>query len=482
MSSRCLIAVDLGTQSLRVSVLGLDGARLWSRQRPVFTTSDGERQEQDPLRWRDDLLSGLTAAASAGFVPDAILTSGPLAGWVVVNANGAPITPALMYNDTRSEADVATVAAALPVGATVPRLTIADPLPHALRLRREAPAVSNTMKHLLDATGWLNYVLTGVPTLNAYTGIRLYDADTRQRLGLSASTFGRVVDVGQAIAPLDAALADAFGWLRIPVVAATFDSKCAYLGSGIAAPGEALDISGTVTSFGVVSPMPIRDPEDRVYAVPFGSSHLVRGSTAAAGSVIEWAREVFGLSVEGLNALALAEPVLADDPVFVPYLAGARAPLWHPRARGSLSGLSIATRRPAVARAIYAGLALSLRHIVETIESCAVPVESIRLAGGLARSDALSQIKADILGRPMLRLDEVELTTAGLAAIGATSLGAYPDIGSAAQSFSHTAKAFKPRLERKDADRLYARYLKSAGLSVSLAQPRPRMDSRASAA
>src|SRR5690606_27344904 len=110
------------------------------------------------------------------------------------------------------------------------------------------------------------------------------------------------------------------------------------------------------------------------------------------------------------------------DPIFVPYLSGARAPLWRPRARGRLTGLSICTSRADLARSLYAGLALSVRHIVETIESCGANVADIRLAGGLSRSGALAQMKADILGRPVTVMADPELTTIGMAAIGATHL------------------------------------------------------------
>jgi sugar (pentulose or hexulose) kinase len=327
--------------------------------------------------------------------------------------------------------------------------------------------------YLLDATGWLNFVLTGQATLSAYTALRLYDAGSRAQLDLAGVSFGRTVEVGDVIGTLGETLAQSLGWSRVPVVAATFDSKCAYIGSGIAAPGEAMDISGTVTSFGVVSATRIVDPENRVYAVPFGERWLVRGSTAAAGSIIEWAREALAMSIGEMDNMALEAPIRPDiDPVFVPYLAGARAPLWRPRARGSLIGLAIGTSRADLARALYAGLALSVRHIVETIEGCGAAVSSIGLAGGLSRSAALAQIKADILGRPVTVMAESELTTLGMVAIGAAHFGAYATIAAAARALAADAATYRPRLARAEADALYARYLRGAGLSVSLVPQR----------
>lgn len=475
MNGRTILAIDLGTQSLRVTLLDLDGKRLWSWQRPVSTSSDGRRQEQDTTEWLALLHQGLQSAAAACPPPALILASGPLAGFVPLDAAGEPLALACMYNDTRSEPDLVEVEAAVATGTTVPRLTIADPLPQALRLRRERPDILSAAAHFLDATGWLNFVLTGETTISAYTALRLYDEKTRERLGANAIPFGRRVEVGEKIAPLSAGLATALGWPRIPVIAATFDSKCAYLGSGIAAAGEALDISGTVTSFGVVAPERIIDPENRIYSVPFGGTWLVRGSTAGAGSVLEWMRELFGLGVAEIDALALAGPICDDDPIFVPYLSGARAPLWRPRARGSLIGLSIGTDRAALARSFYAGLALSLRHIVDTIEACGAPVTSIRLAGGLSRSAAIAQFKADILRRPVTVMAESELTTLGMAAIGAAALGAFADIGAAARTFALPGTIYQPRLAPAQADALFARYLRAAGLSVALVPPRPKI-------
>lgn len=474
MTEPLILAIDLGTQSLRVTAIGTDGRRHWSLQRPVETRTDGIRQEQDVGQWRELLLSGLREAANAGMVPAVILASGPLAGWVPVSDSGDPAGPAVMYNDVRSEPDLPTVEAALPDGATVPRLTIADPLPHVLRMRREQVAALEDAAHFLDATGSLNFVLTGEATLSAYTALRLYDGATRVRLGVADIPFGRTVEVGDVIGTLTGPLAQWLGWPRVPVLAATFDSKCAYLGSGINRPGQALDISGTVTSFGVVSAKRIIDHDNRIYSVPFGDGWLVRGSTAAAGSIIEWARGTLALSIEEMDRLALEAPISAEaDPVFVPYLSGARAPLWRPRARGSLTGLSIGTSRADLARSIYAGLALSVRHIVDTIKSCGADVATIRLAGGLSRSAALAQIKADILGRPVTVMADAELTTIGMAAIGATHLGAFATIGAAASAFATDAITYHPRLAASEANALYARYLRGAGLSVSPVQRQP---------
>ena len=99
---------------------------------------------------------------------------------------------------------------------------------------------------------------------------------------------------------------------------------------------------------------------------------------------------------------------------------------------------------------------------------CGAAVGGIRLAGGLSRSAALAQLKADILGRPVTVMADAELTTIGLAAIGATHLGAFETIAAAAGALARDAATYRPGLDAGAANALYARYLRGAGLSISL--------------
>ena len=152
----------------------------------------------------------------------------------------------------------------------------------------------------------------------------------------------------------------------------------------------------------------------------------------------------------------------AEGLTFLPYLAGERTPWWKPRARGALLGLALDTSRAAIARAVYEGLAFSLAHIVRTVEDCGVRPREIRLAGGLARNDLLAQMKADILGVPLARLDDHELTTRGLTAIAAVGIGLYPDHGEAVRSVATIQRRFLPDPARAEAyrkaERRYRRY------------------------
>lgn len=461
-----LLAIDLGTQSLRLNAYDAEGRCPWSWAAPVDSMIDGDRFEQSPAQWALLLGQGLAAAQAAGLDPTAIAVAGPLAGYVPLDAEGGPLGPAVMYPDRRAAIDLARLQTALAQRGDDGglRATAADPLPQWLRLCREAPQQARRTLHFLDATGWLNHFLTGEATLNAYTALRLYDDTLRDAVNAADAPFGRVVAIGQAIGPLRPALAARHGFKRAFVHAATFDSKCAYLGSGLGVAGEATDISGTVSSLGVFWPRRVDDDARRIYSVPFGSGHLVRGSTAAAGSSLEWFRSSLQVSdAAALEQQARAAPAGAGGLSFLPYLSGERTPWWNAWASGAMLGLRLHTTREALARAVFEGLAYSVGHIAEVMRECGVELHNVRLAGGLARSELLCRIKADVLGVPVARLADHELTSAGLGAILAVAGGHCSDLVQASRRFARVQRWFEPDRSTQGAHQAaYQRYVAAA--------------------
>lgn len=448
-----ILAVDLGTQSLRFSIVAADGSKTWTWSCAISTRTQGDISEQDSTAWDESLREGFAQAKRAGAKFDAVAAAGPLAGWVPHDADGKALGPALMYFDKRSAADLAVLEESEGQRADGLRATIADPVPHLLRLRRESPEIYARTHRLLDATGHLNARLTGgVATLDIYTALRLPAADLARRLDIDVTKLGRPTRIGETIGTL----APEFG-APVPVIAASFDSKTAYIASGISKPGEALDISGTVTSFGVVAPKRLVDAQRRVYSVPLDEAWLVRGSMGGTGSILEWARG--DMPFKDYEKLAASAPPGAKGVTFLPFHSGARAPLWNPAMRGAYLGLSLDTDRAAMARAVFEGMALGLKHVAAAMAESGVTLDELRLAGGLARSDLLARLKADILGRPVVRCADHELTTLGLAVIAHTAIGAFPSRVAASRVLVRLADRIHPGPDAATYAPVYRRYV-----------------------
>ena len=457
-----LMTVDLGTQSLRLVAYDNIGRKQWTWSAPVDSHIDGDVYEQSPEQWESLLLQGLQEAQKAGVKPIAIAVAGTLAGYVALGSDGRALGAATMYPDRRATSQVTRVTQVLrDVGSDNGlRVHAADPFTQWLDLVARSPEKARHTRHFLDSTGWLNHLLSGESTLNAFTGLRLYDAKVREALSVANAPFGRIVEVGQDVGELRPELVSRFGFGRVRVISAAFDSKSAYLGAGLSSPGEAVDISGTVSSLGVLWPRRIDDPDRRIYSVPFVGQHLVRGSTAAAGSSLEWmCRNLLGEDPVALELLASQSPPGANGLTFLPYLSGERSPLWNPWASGAMLGLRLSSNSADFARAVFEGLAFSVGHIADVMRDCGVEMQSLRLAGGLARSSLLGQIKADVLGVPVAPFEDHELTSQGLAAILAVATEQAADLVEASRRINTIERWVEPQQSTRAAHReAYERY------------------------
>ena len=98
--------IDVGTQGVRAMIVATDGALLGQGSSPLTSHRDGAgRHEQSPDSWWTALV-GAVRAAVAGLPDDVHVTALALdatSGTVLVeDAGGAPVGPALMYDDARA--------------------------------------------------------------------------------------------------------------------------------------------------------------------------------------------------------------------------------------------------------------------------------------------------------------------------------------------------------------------------------------------
>jgi xylulokinase len=155
--------------------------------------------------------------------------------------------------------------------------------------------------------------------------------------------------------------------------------------------------------------------------------------------------------------VALGDP---QPVVFLPYLAGERAPLWDPTARGTFLGMTIATGARHLALAVLEGVAFAARHLLEACEHAAgIPVTSLRLSGGAARSPTWNAIKAAAHGRPIELMATLDSAVLGAALMGMVAAGLEPDLARAADRYAVVASVIEPDpAMRARLDELYPVY------------------------
>ena len=228
------------------------------------------------------------------------------------------------------------------------------------------------------------------------------------------------------------------------------------------AKGDAIDVGGAAGGFGVYWDTPLEVAGSFATIAPLPGLFIVGGAMAATGRAIDWFRTQIVAGVNSTEVLleeAAATPVGADGVLFLPYLAGERSPIWDSSARGAFVGLTLDHRRGHLTRAILEASAFAIRHVAEPILAAGVAVDEMRVCGGPARSETWNQVKADVTGFPVAVPTVLETAVVGAAVLGATGLGAYPDVPSAIHGMTRVAHRLAPRAEHRDRyDRAFEAY------------------------
>jgi xylulokinase len=461
--------INLGLGGVRCIVFDPAGRVLASAWRPVRTCTKGCRVEQDPQEWWDRTVQVVREATATGPVREALryLTVTASASCLLpVGRDGRPLTRAIMVSDRRAvrhAEQLEDLPAFWAVKARTGMKASADLyLPKILWLKEHRPEVARATWKYLSPSDYLLYRCTGEAVTDSNSALKFhlcphtarYPVDLLEDLEIAPETLPGVLRPGVRVGPLTPEAAARFGvGASVEVLVGTYDALCAVVGSGVSVPGEACDVSGTVTSVRLLTRDYLEDPLQRVFLVPWAGrprTWLAGGSNNCGGGLVEWAREVWLKDVTGdpyavLAGEARRAPAGARGLLFLPYLLGERAPVWDPDARGVFFGLEGCHSRGDMLRAICEAAAYSSRHILEVLQSLgAGAVERVYLSGGLARIAAVSQIKADILGVPTVRVREHEASALGAAILAYRSLGVYASDREAAGAMVATGEVFEP--------------------------------------
>jgi xylulokinase len=299
---------------------------------------------------------------------------------------------------------------------------------------------------------------------------RKWSTEVLEAAQIDASLLPPVFESPDICGKISAAGADATGLaVGTPVVAGAGDQAAGATGMGIVTPGA---VSATIGTSGVVfaaTDRPALDPRGRLHtfchAVP-GRWHVM-GVTQAAGLSLRWFRDRFecasskpgGDPYETLTAEAATVSAGADGLLWAPYLMGERTPHLDADARGALVGLTASHTRAHVVRAILEGVAFSLKDTFTIFDEMKVPVKSIRLGGGGARSPLWRQIQADVYGHEVEIVEAEEGAAYGAAILAGVGAKIWPSVDAACDAVVRVVDRIRPNPANAEVmERNYAAY------------------------
>jgi len=434
-----ILAIDQGTSATKALLVGPGNDILGQAEVPVATTATGgDGVEADPEElWSSVVSAGeraLAAARAAGHVSVHAVALANQGETVLAwdKASGRPLSRAIVWQDRRS----AGICARLQDQASeLQRITglpldpyFAAPKMTWLRENVTADGVVTT------TDTWLLHRLGAGYVTDAATASRtmLLDLDTVRwsdqackAFGLDAETLPRVADCAEVVGETTV-----FGGQPLPVAGIAVDQQAALYAHGCVTKGDAKCTYGTgafllVTTGEEAARSTAGLSASVAWRLGGTAAYCLDGQVYTAGSALRWLAETGILpSPADLDDVAGTVPD-SGGVTFVPALAGLGAPYWAPHAKGQLAGLTMATERGHIARAVAEGIAASVAVLAGAVAAdLGGPLTALRVDGGLTRSRVLLQAQADLLQVPVLVSRTPDATALGVAALARLAYGA----------------------------------------------------------
>ena len=430
-----VIGADSSTQSVKVEVRDAVTGVVLATAKAAHPPTTPPRSEQDPNAWWAALTEAMNTALSVLSAQQrnevvALSIGGQQHGMVTLDANGQPIRPAKLWNDTESapEADAlvaaqspqwwASACGSVPVAAfTVTKLAwlkAHEPqnyahiatvlLPHDEMTRR---CVGRAVTDRGDASG------TGY--WSPKTGTWALDLLAQVDPGKNwLAALPEVLGPRESAGTLTKSAAAAFGLPESVLVGpGTGDNMAAALGIGLA-PGDVVISLGTSGTVYAVSDTSTADPTGCVAGFADASGHfLPLVCTLNAMKVTDAVSRLLGTDHQSFEDLVLAQEAGCGGLVLLPYLDGERTPN-RPDATGVLSGIRSDVSRGQLARAAVEGVVCGLLDGLDALTTAGVATGGrLFLIGGGSRSAAFRQVVADLAQRPVFVPDADEHVATG---------------------------------------------------------------------
>ncbi len=438
------LGIDLGTSYFKVGLFDENGAlkglsrRALRKETPVV----GHCEVAVAMFWQLLREGVAEALRQAEIKPDQVAGvsySSQANTFILLDRGDRPLTPLVLWTDMRGEPLQGelwgfTHHAAYGRRAGFTGMTGKWAAAKWHWFQKNRPALWADVHRIMTISDYFTYALTGERVGDAGTAslLGLYDLSAQQWWPAALTAFD--IDPSRLSSPLRpgtpcgrtvAAAATLLGLpAGIPFAVGSLDHHMAALGSGL---GQLADVSiSTGTVLAAITPAKAVTPQTGCYHGPdFDGTGFFRLAfdSNGAGQLEEYQRR-FAPTRALEELIALAEHAVAAEPAH-----------WRANLTAEEHGRHM--------RYLLEKIAAAQRVLIERVKAGA-PVQRIVATGGGARSTLWLQIKADLLGKPVLTPASPERACLGAAMVASVAAGVQRNLGSAAAAMIHPGQTYLP--------------------------------------
>lgn len=255
-------------------------------------------------------------------------------------------------------------------------------------------------------------------------------------VGLSPSRLATPAASGEIAGYIALEIAQELGFKNeVMVVAGGHDQTCAALGAGVTKPGVSMYATGSVECFCPMFETPAFTKELRknnlcCYDFTIKGKFTTVAYSLTGGNILRWVRDELGqvetdkANESGLNAYTLLLDQMNEEPtdlLALPYFSATGTPYFDTKAKGAIIGLQLTTQKAEIIKALLEGVALEMKLNLELMEQSGMKIDSFIATGGGTRNKCWTQLKADVLNKPIISRNINEAGCYGAAMLAASA-------------------------------------------------------------
>lgn len=487
-----LLALDIGTTSVKAGIFDSEGICLSTalEEYQLITPSADYAELIPEDYWKASIVT-LKKVLERSKVDRNSLVSITISSQgetlITLDEHDKPVRNAIVWMDNRAVDQAETLKTALGSNfydlTGIPEIVPTWPACKILWIKENEPDLFKKIAKYVLVQDYLVYRFCGefvtdgsISCTTLYFDIIHHDwwEHALKIVGITRDHLARVQKAGTIAGKIKPHIAEELGVNPdLVIVCGGMDQCVGAIGAGNIDEGVVSETTGAALAMQVSIRNPMIDPTrvTPVYVHSVNDRYLFVPVCPTAGMTFKWFKDNFVTSdelngsgqkidvYEKMNEMSKRVPAGCDGLVMLPHLMGAFSPESNPFARGSFTGFTLHHNKDHFVRAIQEAVAFMLRQNIEAVRKASITISEVRTSGGASKSEIWNQIKADVCGIPIVKLENEDTGLVGDAILGGVATGVFTSISDGCTRMVQTSRRFAPGKSTSEYDSFYKRYL-----------------------